>query len=148
MPSRDASSGSLACSLSIFCAVVPVPRRRYLTSARTARCPLLPLLALLLATGSAPVASAAAPVVSLDPTISGAEDARFLLADSTRVGSTLAGGGARCVDGTGSAAPFNGAFGVGVDAARCLYAGDSLNNRIRTIARPRGVTVSDADGGT
>jgi hypothetical protein len=148
MPSRGASSGPLACSPSIFCAVVPVARRRDLTSARTARCPLLPLLAFLLATGSTPVASAAAPVVSLDPSFSGAEGARFLPAGSTRVGSTLAGGGARCVDGTGTAAPFNGAFGVGVDAARCLSVDDSLNNRIRTIAPPSGVTVSDAGGGT
>ena len=42
-----------------FREILPVLRRRLLPSARTAWCPLLPLLALLLATGPAPVASAA-----------------------------------------------------------------------------------------
>ena len=44
-----------------FRAGLPIPRRRYLPSARPARWPLLPMLALLLATGSARGASAAVP---------------------------------------------------------------------------------------
>lgn len=58
-----------------FCAGWPALRSLCPTSVRTAWWPLLPLLALLLATGPAPVASAAAPSVTAPASFALTEDA-------------------------------------------------------------------------
>jgi DNA-binding beta-propeller fold protein YncE len=62
--------------------------------------------------------------------------------------STLAGTGSATpfADGAGSAATFNGPFGVAVDAAGNVYVGDATNHRIRKITPDGTVSTLAGDG--
>jgi trimeric autotransporter adhesin len=96
----------------------------------------------LLGVGLTVAVRAAAPVLSLEPSFTGAEDTPFLLAGSTFLVSTLAGSSTPGnADGTGAAAQFANLNGVAVDTAGNVYVSDSTNGNIRKIT-PAGVVTT------
>lgn len=103
------------------------------------------------ADGVASAAQFASPsdvAVDADGTVYVADTSNHLIRKVTPAGvvSVLAGSSQGFVDGTGTAAAFNGPYGLAIDASGTLLVADSANNCIRKVTRSGVVTTLAGTG--